>query len=120
MDLNPLFTGHTSFRPGGQGGAGSNGGELTLFEQAGIDLVHGWIVDPDTPEAKVMAKWEDYDSAVMLIADADHITKGRLVGDNEQVDEGPSSSSSSSGPPLLKLSKEESEKVEAGVLSMTL
>jgi ubiquitin carboxyl-terminal hydrolase MINDY-1/2 len=73
MDLNPLFTSATSFRPGG------DGGELKLFERAGIKLVHGWLVDPDSPEAAIVAKTPDYDSAVNLIADADHTAQGRLV-----------------------------------------
>ena len=73
MDLNPLFTNATYFRPAG------DAGELQLFEQAGIRLVHGWLVDPDSPESKAVTKFEDYDSAVNLIADADHITKGQLV-----------------------------------------
>lgn len=73
MDLNPLFTNATSFRPAG------DAGELKLFEQAGIQLVHGWLVDPDSPESKAVTKFEDYDSSVNLIADADHITKGQLV-----------------------------------------
>lgn len=73
MDLNPLFTAATSFRPAGVGG------ELKLFEQARIKLVHGWLVDPGSKEAKVLRKTPDYDSAVNLIVDADHITQGRLV-----------------------------------------
>lgn len=86
MDLNPLFTAATSFRPAGAGG------ELKLFEQVGIKLVHGWLVDPDSPEAQALAKTQDYDSAVTLIADADHIAKGRLVVDDSvAVPEEPSS-----------------------------
>ncbi|KAF8896641.1 hypothetical protein BD779DRAFT_1497035 [Infundibulicybe gibba] len=70
MDLNPLFTSATSFRPAGAGG------ELRLFEHVGIKLVHGWLVDPSSPEADVVAQTADYDSAVTLIADADHTAKG--------------------------------------------
>ncbi|KAJ4000246.1 hypothetical protein F5050DRAFT_1843270 [Lentinula boryana] len=80
MDLNPLFTGAKSFRPNGIGG------ELKLFEQVGIDLVHGWLVDPESPEAEAISQTEDYDSAVMLIAEADHITKGRFVVDDSDID----------------------------------
>ena len=79
MDLNPLFTGARSFRPAGDGGA------LKLFEQSGIELVHGWLVDPNSREAKVVHKFEDYDSAVTLIVDADHITKGQLVVDSDAI-----------------------------------
>ncbi|KAK7464309.1 hypothetical protein VKT23_006477 [Stygiomarasmius scandens] len=100
MDLNPLFTGATSFRPGGQGG-----GELKLFEQVGIDLVHGWLVEPGTSEAQVLAKTEDYDSAAMLIAEADHISKGQLVMDDADVPQ----AGSSKGP---SYSEEERQKIE--------
>ncbi|KAF9064032.1 hypothetical protein BDP27DRAFT_1334147 [Rhodocollybia butyracea] len=90
MDLNPLFTGAKSFRPQGLGG------ELKLFEQVGIDLVHGWLVDPASPEADAVSRTSDYDSAVMLIAEADHITKGRFVLDISEEVEMPQASSSRS------------------------
>ncbi|PCH42550.1 hypothetical protein WOLCODRAFT_72130 [Wolfiporia cocos MD-104 SS10] len=73
MDLNPLFTGPTSFRPAGEGG------ELKLFEHAGIKLVHGWLADPDSPEYKVLSHTEDYDTSVNLLVEADYLTKGQLV-----------------------------------------
>jgi hypothetical protein len=73
LDLNPQFTGITSFHPGG------DGGELQLFEKANIKLVHGWVVDPDSTEANVLSHLRDYDTVVNLIADADHITHGRLL-----------------------------------------
>ncbi|KAI0656419.1 hypothetical protein C8Q70DRAFT_1011494 [Cubamyces menziesii] len=73
MDLNPLFTGSGLFRPAG------SGGELKLFEQAGIKLVHGWLVDPSSPEYEVLSRTEDYDSSVNLLVEADHATKGNLV-----------------------------------------
>ncbi|KAJ7239398.1 hypothetical protein B0H12DRAFT_1136185 [Mycena haematopus] len=87
MDLNPLFTGATSFRPAGDGGA------LKLFEQAGIELVHGWLVDPASPEAEaILARAQDYDTAVTYIVDADYTAKGQLV-----VDEYSAGSSSAGG-----------------------
>ncbi|KAL0945351.1 hypothetical protein HGRIS_000849 [Hohenbuehelia grisea] len=89
LDLNPLFTGATEFRPGG------TGGELALFEHAGIKLVHGWLVDPESPEAAVMSRIGDYDSAVHLIADADHLTQGRLLVSEDNIPQAGSSSSSS-------------------------
>ncbi|KAG6872728.1 hypothetical protein C0995_007131 [Termitomyces sp. Mi166 len=77
LDLNPLFTSPTSFQPANK----TAGGELLLFSQVGIDLVHGWLVDLDSPEARAMREEnaEDYDSAVALIAEADHIAGGLLV-----------------------------------------
>ncbi|KAI6037701.1 hypothetical protein EDC04DRAFT_2701675 [Pisolithus marmoratus] len=73
LDLNPQFTAVDSFRPG------EGGGELQLFSKAGIRLLHGWVVDPESPAASVLSRVSDYDSAVTLIADADHITKGKLL-----------------------------------------
>lgn len=101
MDLNPLFTGAKSFRPNG------TGGELKLFEQVGIDLIHGWLVDPESPEAEAISHTEDYDSAVMLIAEADHVTNGRFVVDDSDIPQAESSKS-----PVY--SDEERAKIENG------
>lgn len=108
MDLNPLFTGATSFRPRG------DGGELKLFEQAGIKLVHGWLADPQSREFVALAKTQDYDSAVNLIAEADHVSKGLLV----PSDEFSASSSSQAGPssPTQSYTREERQKIEDGKL----
>lgn len=73
MDLNPLFTGVSEFHPAGDGGA------LKLFEHAGIKLVHGWLSDPESPEYQILSRTRDYDTSVTLIAEADHLTKGRLL-----------------------------------------
>ena len=56
MDLNPLFTGVSSFRPA------AAGGELALFELCRIPLVHGWLVDPCSPEYPVLERCGDYDT----------------------------------------------------------
>ena len=105
MDLNPLFTGVTSFRPAGQGG------ELQLFERAGIQLVHGWLVDPSTPESQVLSRVEDYDTAVNLIAEADHLSSGQLVAS----DNGPSPSKPGSNERVL--TPEDHQKIEDGELN---
>ena len=112
MDLNPLFTAATSFRPAG------DGGELKLFEQAGIQLVHGWLVDPDSPEAGVVKDYEDYDSAVNLIADADHTTHGQLVVDDAdtQTETAGSSSHASGAEPATNYTPEEMQKIENGMI----
>lgn len=110
MDLNPLFTDATSFRPAGDGGA------LKLFEQADIQLVHGWLVDPDSSEYRVLATTEDYDNSLNAIVAADDLTKGLLVVDESTV--GPSSSGSSSAGPSSQVSgkwtPEERTKIEDG------
>lgn len=93
LDLNPQFTAVDSFRPGG------DGGELQLFAKAGIKLVHGWVVDPESRAASVLSRVSDYDSAVMLIADADHLSKGRLLHPDsfrDPCEPGPSGSGSGS------------------------
>ncbi|KIY70040.1 hypothetical protein CYLTODRAFT_371611 [Cylindrobasidium torrendii FP15055 ss-10] len=118
MDLNPVFTNASTFRPG------STGGELALFRQAGIDLVHGWLIDPQSPDAAVIAKTPDYDSAVMLVAEADHISNGKLVLDTTLVDTSdpaasqPEAGASSSSKPLspsLDISEEHREKIRDAI-----
>jgi ubiquitin carboxyl-terminal hydrolase MINDY-1/2 len=104
MDLNPLFTGVTAFRPA------ANGGELKLFEHAGIKLVHGWLVDPNSPEYQAISRVEDYDTAVNLVAEADHLSRGRLVPDHV-----PSSSSSSQA--ALSLSSHDEATIRDGRLT---
>ena len=101
MDLNPLFTGITSFRPA------ADGGELKLFEHAGIKLVHGWLVDPGSPEYQVVSKAGDYDTAVHLIAEADHLSQGQIVPDHAAS---PSSADQGGHP----LSPEDEEKIRNG------
>lgn len=103
MDLNPLFTGVTSFRPA------VSGGELELFEHADIKLIHGWLVDPSSPEYPAVSKYADYDTAVNLIAEADHLSKGQLVQDVH--------ASSSSSDKAFTLSPQEGDRVKDGTLS---
>jgi hypothetical protein len=105
MDLNPVFTAATSFHPAGAGG------ELKLFEQVGIKLVHGWVVDPDSEEAFAVGKTADYDSAVNLIAEADHTTNGRLVLSEDPYGAG---GSVPNGHAPKTLTEEEREKVTRG------
>ncbi|THH01689.1 hypothetical protein EW026_g1054 [Hermanssonia centrifuga] len=105
MDLNPLFTGITSFRPAGEGG------ELKLFEHAGIQLMHGWLVDPSSPEHPVLMRVEDYDTAVNLIAEADHLSRGQLVTSEEYP-----STTAESNTPNAVLTPEEYQKVEDAIL----
>ena len=111
MDLNPLFTSPLAFRPSGDAGA------LKLFEQAGITLVHGWLADPSSPEYGILITTEDYDSSVNLIVEADSITRGQLVVDDDAPGPsaaGPSSAGSS------RLSERDQQKIEDGALSSTL
>jgi hypothetical protein len=105
MDLNPVFTSATAFRPA------TTGGELALFASAGITLVHGWLVDPGSSEFAAVSRVGDYDSAVNLIVEADVLTRGLLVGDGDGDREcaGPSSAS-----PNINLTDEERRKVEDG------
>lgn len=104
MDLNPVFTSATSFHPSGL--VDGDGGELKLFQQVGIPLLHGWLVDPDSHEAPVLNRIKDYDSAVELIAEADHLTNGRLVSD----DSAPASPTS----PTREHTDEERRKIRDG------
>ncbi|KAF9014066.1 hypothetical protein BDQ17DRAFT_1386609 [Cyathus striatus] len=103
LDLNPVFTSATTFNPTGHGEAG-----LKLFEQAGIPLVHGWLVDPDSHESKSLKKVQDYDNAVNLIAEADHITNGRLVVNPRQEVVEP-------GSPVRNYTEEERTKIDDAI-----
>ncbi len=114
MDLNPLFTSHEAFRPAGDAGA------LKLFEQARIGLVHGWLVDPESPEYRAVSTTEDYDNSVNLIVAADDLTRGQLVTDDRtesgsheqsQNGEGPSNSGARQ---IVNLSPRDQQKVEDG------
>ncbi|EJD49038.1 DUF544-domain-containing protein [Auricularia subglabra TFB-10046 SS5] len=83
MDLNPQFTAVDAFRPAG------DGGELKLFELAGVQLYHGWLVDPDGQEYEVISRVQDYDNAVNQIVEADYMSQGRVVdasGDGGEFD----------------------------------
>jgi ubiquitin carboxyl-terminal hydrolase MINDY-1/2 len=106
MDLNPLFTGVSSFRPAG------SGGELQLFQFAGIELVHGWLVDPSTPEYPILSRMQDYDTCVNLIAEVDHLSHGQFLQSEDEP------SSSSSGPTHHRqssLKPDEQQKIEDGM-----
>ncbi|KAI0290353.1 hypothetical protein BC826DRAFT_913221 [Russula brevipes] len=110
MDLNPVFTSPTAFRPA------TTGGELALFASAGITLAHGWIVDPESPEYGAVSRVKDYDSAVNLIVEADVLTRGLLVGTGVVQDgngEGPSQAGPSNS--NIHLTDEERKKVEDAV-----
>jgi len=67
LNVNPLFTGVSSFR-----GSGSDG-ELQLFALCNLKLVHGWLPDPASPEHLVLMTVEDYDTAVNVIVAAQEI-----------------------------------------------
>ena len=112
MDLNPIFTSSTAFRPA------TTGGELALFASAGISLVHGWLIDPESPEYTAVSRVKNYDSAVNLIVEADVLTRGLLVG-NGVEDDGDRAGSSQAGSSDsgVNLSEEERRKVEDGELS---
>ena len=115
MDLNPVFTSPTAFQPA------STGGELALFAQAGISLVHGWLADPSSPEYPAVSRARDYDAATDVIVAADVLTRGRLVLDDSLSSEpGPSGSASGSAGPSGSsghtggLNTEDRQKVEDG------
>jgi hypothetical protein len=111
MDLNPVFTSSTRFRPA------TTGGELALFASVGITLVHGWLVDPESSEYAAVSRVEDYDSAVNRIVEADVLTRGLLMG-NSAEDDGDGAGPSEAGPsdPSVNLTDEEKQKVEEGEL----
>ena len=113
MDLNPVFTDATSFHPSTT--VAGAGGELKLFEQVGISLLHGWLVDPDSPEAPALKRVQDYDTAVGLIAEVDHLTNGKFVVDDRapHVQADPTS-------PARDWTDEELQKVKDGKLLLII
>jgi len=110
MDLNPVFTSSTMFRPA------TTGGELALFASVGIALVHGWLVDPESPEYAAVSRVKDYDSAMNLIVEADVLTRGLLVGNGVEDDGGAGPSQAGPSDPSVNLTDEERLKVEEGEL----
>jgi ubiquitin carboxyl-terminal hydrolase MINDY-1/2 len=105
MDLNPVFTDTTKFRPAGPSGSGG----LELFSHARISLVHGWLVDPESQEYDAIEKSGDYDSSVNIIVEVDHLTQGYLVVDVDTVEAGPST-----GRPSNSLTPELKARVDDG------
>jgi ubiquitin carboxyl-terminal hydrolase MINDY-1/2 len=73
MDLNPIFTSSTVFHPA------TTGGEFT---STGISLVHGWLVNPTSPEHAAILHVRDYDAVMNLIVEANVLTCRLLVGAN--------------------------------------
>lgn len=121
MDLNPVFVDANGFRP--QPRTDLGGGEgLELFSHANIPLVHGWLVDPSSPEYEAVHRAGDYDSSVNVVAEADHLTQGRLVVEEDET--GGSSSgagnSSHTGKQTDVWTTEERMKVEDGIFSPNL
>jgi len=105
LDLNPLFTGASTFRPTGEGAA------LELFKQAHIQLVHGWLCDPDSHEYNSLLQTQDYDSSMDLIVEADSLTNGQLVAASEW----PGEQIATQPIANTKLSPEEQAKVENAI-----
>ena len=118
MDLNPVFSDAHGFRPQMRKDLGGGEG-LELFSHANIPLVHGWLVDPSSPEYEAVQRAGDYDNGVNVVAEADHLTHGRLVVDENEA--GGSSSgagdSSHGGKQSDAWTAEERTKVEDGTLS---
>jgi hypothetical protein len=56
-----------------------DGWEPTLFESTGIDLLHGWLIDPESPEYAAASRMQDYDSAMNRIVKVDVLTRGLFV-----------------------------------------
>ena len=116
MDLNPVLFDAHGFRPQMREDLGGGEG-LELFSHANIPLVHGWLVDPSSPEFEAVQRAGDYDNSVNVVAEADHLTQGRLVVDEDEA--GGSSSGADSGSRVKKQgdawTTEERTKVEDGI-----
>ena len=95
MDLNPVFTDVHEFRPQMRRDLGGGDG-LELFSHANIPLVHGWLADPSSPEYEAIQRAGDYDNSVNVVVEADHLTQGRLVIDEDEAGGSSSGAGSSS------------------------
>ena len=115
MELNPVFTDVLGFRPQMRKDLGGGEG-LELFSHANIPLVHGWLVDPSSLEYEAVQRAVDYDNSVNVVAEADHLTQGQLVVDEDEA--GGSSSdagnSSHTGKQSDTWNAEERMKIEDG------
>ncbi len=56
-----------------------DGWEPTLFASTGIDLIHGWLINPESPEYAAILHVQDYDSAMNLIVEVDVLTHSLFV-----------------------------------------
>lgn len=56
LNVNPSFLSHSAFVPEG------DGGELALFELAGVRLTHGWVVESEE-DKEVMGRVGSWDAA---------------------------------------------------------
>jgi len=119
MDLNPVFTDALGFRPQMREDLGGGEG-LDLFSHAKISLVHGWLVDPSSPEFEAVQRAVDYDTSVNVVAEADHLAQGRLVVDEDEAGGSSSGAGSSShaGKQNDDWSAEERIKIEDGAPSL--
>jgi hypothetical protein len=112
MDLNPVFTSSTMFHPA------TTGGEFT---SAGISLMHGWLINPTSPEHTTISCMRDYNAVMNLIVEADVLTHGLLVGAN--ADQGGDDVVPSQAGPShtnINLTEEEKWKVKGGKYHTTL
>lgn len=119
MDLNPMFADPEKFRPQMRQDLGGGEG-LELFLRAKIPLVHGWLVDPSSQEYEAVQRAGDYDSSVNVVAEADHLTQGSLVVDEDEPRGSNSGVGSSShvGKQSDVWTAEERTKIEDGILSL--
>ena len=83
---------------------------MKLFDQTHIELVHGWLCDPDSAEFSALLTTGDYDSSMDLIVTADSLTKGQLVSGWES----PEGQTSPDEANIAELKPEEQKKVENG------
>lgn len=118
MDLNPVFVDAHGFRPQMRKDLGGGEG-LELFSHANIPLVHGWLVDPSSPEYESVQRAGDYDNSVNVVAEADHLAQGRLVVDEDEPGGSGSGTGNSShtGKQSDNWTTEERTKVEDGSFS---
>merc|ERR1711982_52833 len=67
IDVNPKFT-------CGVEGYEYTQGVATLFDMLGVDLVHGWLVDPQEEELHALLRNNSYNECVEMVIRANDVT----------------------------------------------
>lgn len=79
LDVNPKFT-------CGVEGYEYTQGVATLFDMLGVDLVHGWLVDPQEEELHALLRNKSYNECVEMVIRANDVTSHFDKHSNTQQD----------------------------------
>lgn len=105
LNIDPMFDGQFSNSP-----------EMSLFRLYDVDVVHGWLINPESPISKLVIEAESYEHSQMLLVEASEIearqakrklelsnSKGKSVTNNPIKDELAAAKVNSEAPATIKL-----------------